>query len=455
RYSSRSPVEPNEITEQVEELELRLERLGALYNSFFQGIEKLPPNVVQKDVERRIWTLRREKIRNTGTRFKFNQITQRYNTMQSYWMRIMREIENGTYKRHVAKAKRRFGDDAFNPVKEMRRQKAEDAEVEVEVSLVNSGELEAYDAEDMDDIEIDAHSIRISQLDLDRVSLPPAAEERVAKPRSVPPPARVAPASPPPPVAPRGPERTLSDPTMRAQVPKFERPSNSKLRAMPARPPQPRPVFGAEDDLDSLLDTALGGGDAGAPPPARSAGAAQPSAPIGSQARMAAQGPPDSTPSGARPTSGTSQARAPAFPPPARAASNARMPAVVPDSSPSGLRPTPAPSQDRIAAQRPAPVPSQDRIAAQRPAPVPSNPRLPAIASRPAPAEGGDFRNVYERYVEAKRNNGESTASVTYDGLVKNLRETADKLRTKHGGKQIDFEVGTKDGKTILKPVVK
>jgi hypothetical protein len=70
------------------------------------GFEKIPPAVVHKDVERRIYTLRHEKIRNTAKRFKLQTTIQRYNTFQQYWQRIMREIENGTYKRHVLRAER-------------------------------------------------------------------------------------------------------------------------------------------------------------------------------------------------------------------------------------------------------------------------------------------------------------------------------------------------------------
>src|SRR5882724_4370261 len=68
------------------------------------GIERIEPQIARKDVDRRIYVLRREKIRNTAKRFKLQTIIQRYNTFQQYWQRICREIENGTYKRHLIKA---------------------------------------------------------------------------------------------------------------------------------------------------------------------------------------------------------------------------------------------------------------------------------------------------------------------------------------------------------------
>src|SRR5580700_8147175 len=75
-------------------------------------IEKLEPTVPRKAVDRRIHILRKEQIRNTAQRFRFQMIIQRYNTYQTHWQRVCREIENGTYKRHVLRAKERFADGA-------------------------------------------------------------------------------------------------------------------------------------------------------------------------------------------------------------------------------------------------------------------------------------------------------------------------------------------------------
>lgn len=102
-------MDSDELDIAIDDLETRVERLRSLYDQYFMGIEKMPPHVVHKDVERRFYALRREQIRNTGKRFKLQTIIQRYNTYQQYWMRIMREIENGTYKRHVLRAERSVG----------------------------------------------------------------------------------------------------------------------------------------------------------------------------------------------------------------------------------------------------------------------------------------------------------------------------------------------------------
>ncbi len=101
-------METHEIETLVGELETRVDRLRSLYEQYFMGIEKMAPAVPQKDVERRIQTLRKEQIRNTAVRFRFQMILQRYNTYQTHWMRICRQIEEGTYKRDILRAQRRL-----------------------------------------------------------------------------------------------------------------------------------------------------------------------------------------------------------------------------------------------------------------------------------------------------------------------------------------------------------
>lgn len=118
----------NEIDVALEELEARLERLRALYEQYFIGIEKLEPSVPRQDVDRRIYALRKIQIRNTAKRFKLQTIIQRYNAFQQYWLRVCREIENGTYHRHVARAQNRFGDVPLTAAMRRKARRKADAE---------------------------------------------------------------------------------------------------------------------------------------------------------------------------------------------------------------------------------------------------------------------------------------------------------------------------------------
>ena len=107
--------QPSAVEKQIGELEVAVDRLRSLYEQYFMGIEKIEPMVPRKDVDRRIYTVRKEQIRNTALRFRFQMILQRYNTYQTHWQRICREIENGTFKRHLLRAKQRFASSPAPP----------------------------------------------------------------------------------------------------------------------------------------------------------------------------------------------------------------------------------------------------------------------------------------------------------------------------------------------------
>lgn len=91
----------------LDDMETRLDRLRALYEQYFQGIERIEPTVARKDFDRRMVVLRRARPKNTALRFRRQQLIQRYTTYVSYWRRIVRQIEEGTYRRHVDRARRR------------------------------------------------------------------------------------------------------------------------------------------------------------------------------------------------------------------------------------------------------------------------------------------------------------------------------------------------------------
>jgi hypothetical protein len=306
-------VEPLDIEKLVGELEVAVDRLRSLYDQYFMGIEKLEPQVPRKEVERRIQALRKEQIRNTAQRFRFQMILQRYNVYQTHWLRICREIENGTYRRHMMRAEQRFGDEPRGT-----RARAAPGPVQGPPPLTADllAELDELDREfaPADDIEVEVDV----EVELD------------------------------------------DEPTARRE-----------LQA-----------------------------PAGAPPPS----------------------PPERKP------------LAKAGPPPAKAP----VPAVPP-SLPRGLAPPPRP-------------------AAQPPARAPVAVRTPPAA---APTRSADedlpeerVRQLYAQYVDAKRRQNESTASITYDAIARSLRDSSAKLRHKHG-KAVDFEVTVKNGKAILRPVLK
>lgn len=97
---------PEEIQIQLGEIETRIDRLRGMYEQYFIGIDKLEPYIQKKDVERRFEALRKVQIRNTALRFRFQVLLQRYTTYLTYWQRICRQIEEGTFKREIARVQR-------------------------------------------------------------------------------------------------------------------------------------------------------------------------------------------------------------------------------------------------------------------------------------------------------------------------------------------------------------
>src|SRR5438552_26012 len=101
-----APPSSEDIDQLLHDLAIKIDRIKVLYEQYFMGIEKIEPQVARKEVSRAMLQLQQQYIRNTGLRFKFNTLLQKWNIYVTYWNRILREIENGTYVRHLARAQR-------------------------------------------------------------------------------------------------------------------------------------------------------------------------------------------------------------------------------------------------------------------------------------------------------------------------------------------------------------
>jgi hypothetical protein len=95
-----------DVEEALTDLEHKVERVKILYEQYFMGIEKIEPQTVRKEIARKIMELTQLQIRNTAMRYRFHALNQKFGAYATYWSRTMREIENGTYFRSVARANR-------------------------------------------------------------------------------------------------------------------------------------------------------------------------------------------------------------------------------------------------------------------------------------------------------------------------------------------------------------
>lgn len=457
---------------EVEDLEIRIERLRALYDQYFMGIEKIEPGVQRKDVERRIWLLRKEQIRNTGVRFKFQTVVQRYNTFMQYWQRSVREIENGTYKRDVLRAAKRFG--AKDALTILGKKKAEQYALLAAAQEADHAKHRQNPAQ-IDEQEIEAlEDYDLLQEDFDDAPTP--ASLRMHVPVSAGRSADRGPAASAAAYAARmeldfGPPSDTDvgadSSALRPSQPLVERPSapNSPRPSQPLRgwpPPSPavagvaQSQWGARELPQPPRLAGAFGGDRGA-------------AARGGQALPLSSPTPPSPMAFAPPRSG---------PPVRSSAVPGSFPAPEPAESTSASSPGARPLMSQVArpmqafaglANRPlsaARPTSAGGIGAARPsvpASVPeSAPLARATAAEPrAPARDDGtldeqrIHQVYNKYMESKHSTNESTAGVTFERLAQSLRAQEAKLRAAHAGKKVDFEVIVKDGKTTLKPIVR
>lgn len=84
---------------------------------------------------------------------------------------------------------------------------------------------------------------------------------------------------------------------------------------------------------------------------------------------------------------------------------------------------------------------------------APQAPAPQAPAPRPAPSADDEVRSLYDRYVAARKETGES-GEVRFESVAKQVRETLPRLAEKYQGADVKLDVTIKDGKAILRPIV-
>jgi len=450
-------VQVEELEASLNDLEQRVERLRALFEQYFMGIEKIEPAVLRKEIDRRFWVLRREQIRNTAMRFKLNTINQRYNTYQQYWQRCIREIEAGTFRRHVIRAEKRFGAEALTIAARKRLPKAQLEEAEKKREAEERARKALEQMPDLDSLDLD---VDVDMADFENDEL----------------------FAPRPQAPPRQPKQahSLDDlddlealmgldagPTVRAASAHPPARSPQPTRRRPPPPTRPAPPGNAdrgfgdiggvfaedEDDITAPHQGIQFGNQPSAATRPVTTRAPRPTASPGPIATPPRPLPPPTRPAPPRPPTTAPQAprampsRAPVPGQPSRAPDS-------PPPRPMPTRPSAQPTTDRRplpqSSQRPVPQRPSQASAAPKPAPKPA----PAPTDRTGLSDDR-IKEIYREYVTAKRQCNESTSSVTEANLAKSLRGSAEKLSKKHKGRRVDYEVVIKEGRAVLKPVVK
>jgi hypothetical protein len=97
----------DDILKECDAIEEELEELKASYEQFFVGVERLPPAKMHQKLKRRMGNIKATFNRTTAVQFRVQSLLSKFVTYERLWMRTMQEIESGTYKRDLFKARLR------------------------------------------------------------------------------------------------------------------------------------------------------------------------------------------------------------------------------------------------------------------------------------------------------------------------------------------------------------
>ena len=88
----------------LQALETKLKQLKLDYEQYFLGTRPREPAQGRSEVQKLFTIYQNTPIQNTALRFRFNSLCARYFALRRQWDLVLRQIEEGTYSRHVFKA---------------------------------------------------------------------------------------------------------------------------------------------------------------------------------------------------------------------------------------------------------------------------------------------------------------------------------------------------------------
>lgn len=83
------------LEEDLTQLETSIRQLQIEWDKFFGGVERKPPTDLKARVEAMVRKHANAEIRNNTERFRYQNLTARYNTLNELWMKKLRALEEG------------------------------------------------------------------------------------------------------------------------------------------------------------------------------------------------------------------------------------------------------------------------------------------------------------------------------------------------------------------------
>jgi len=104
------------------------------YEMYFMGVTRRPPEEKTREIKKLLHEFTEMHITNTRVVFKLRVLRTRFNSYSLRWLRTMKQIEDGTYRKHRWLADKRDAERAKKP-----KQKSSD-EVRAEIRALMRGE---------------------------------------------------------------------------------------------------------------------------------------------------------------------------------------------------------------------------------------------------------------------------------------------------------------------------
>ncbi|MCZ6783366.1 MAG: hypothetical protein O7G30_08665 [Proteobacteria bacterium] len=95
---------PESMDEELRMLEFKIQQLKLDYEHYFSGARPREPAYPRSEIQKQFNRYSNSPIKNTAMRFKFNTLYSRFQCFKRQWDSILRQIEQGTYKRHLFRA---------------------------------------------------------------------------------------------------------------------------------------------------------------------------------------------------------------------------------------------------------------------------------------------------------------------------------------------------------------
>lgn len=96
-----------ELRASLADIEAMLSELKVKYEQYFLGILSLEPASDHQQLTRAFRSIRKAPFKNAAISFHLRSLESRYHSYNSYWQRVLREREEGTYRRDIKKAELR------------------------------------------------------------------------------------------------------------------------------------------------------------------------------------------------------------------------------------------------------------------------------------------------------------------------------------------------------------